>query len=1015
MRAYVPTLQIAMLGLMVCATVNAGAQKASDSLNAQAAFARLPLMFEVNQGQGTSNSSFTARGPGYSFALSADRILLVLQPSDAKEDAHASRELVDVQIEGADPTCKPQGVDELPGKANYFIGADPTKWRVGVRTFSKVKYENVYPGIDLVFYGTGREIEYDLVVHPGADPNRIRFSIKGQTSSTLEDSGALALSTRAGTIRFRAPEIYQGGAESRQSVGGHFKVVTAQSGQSVLSFAVESYDHSRTLVIDPILDYSTYLGGSAYDWASGVAVDNAGNAYLAGTTSSLDFPVTPGAVFPDHAGCFATCYDSFVAKISTTGGGLEYATYLGGGGDDFAYTIAIDLSGNAYIVGSTNSTDFPTTNSFQRSCGGTCYNSDAFVVKLNPTGSALVYSTYLGGSGEDVASGIAVRNNHAYVSGFSSSTDFPVTPGAFQTNMQGQGSSFVVELNVSATAETFGTFLGEADLSSAGGSIAVDAAGNSYVAGTTLSANFPQTPGAFHTPFLPNFQNNMYILKLNPTGTALRYSALIGGAAPAGMALDAAGEVYVAGYAGPLSPVTPGALDQSCDNGVLVLKLNATGSNLLTAAHLCPDRFWPVGVAFDASQNIILSGYTDSPDLSTTVGAFRASKTNVCCLSDAVLGKLKADGSALDYLTYFGGNGSDSASAMAQDSAGNVYMAGYDSMSTNLPIKGGFQTTNAGSFDTFLAKLSLPSSALSVSPAVLTFPQEGIGNASPTINVTVANISSSSIAINSATTSGDFNVSSNGCGADLPAGDHCVITVGFNPTAPGSRSGILTITDGIGVQEVRLSGAGVFGPLVAFPSAYQVNTAVGIISPPFAVTITNTGNKTLNISQISLMNDSGFDFGAITCFKPIAPLDSCTVNVTYSAFGVGYGYAALTLTDNASGSPHSFGLMGNAIGGGLIFTSVALRFGQQSVGTSSAPQQLTLINGTGADVTLNSIKAAGNFSQTSTCGATLAAGAYCYINVKFKPISSGIKQGGITVTDSASGSPLVVPLLGTGN
>ena len=262
---------------------------------------------------------------------------------------------------------------------------------------------------------------------------------------------------------------------------------------------------------------------------------------------------------------------------------------------------------------------------------------------------------------------------------------------------------------------------------------------------------------------------------------------------------------------------------------------------------------------------------------------------------------------------------------------------------------------------------------------------------------------------------GDFAVSSNGCGVELPAGEHCVITVGFNPTAAGNRSGILTITDGIGVQEVRLSGTGIFGPLVAFPSAYQINTAVDVVSPPFAVTITNTGNKTLNISQISLTNGPGFDFGAITCFKPIAPLGNCTVNVTYSGYSYGFDYATLTLKDNAAGSPQSFGLMGNAIGGGLIFTSVALRFGQQSVGTSSAPQQVTLINGTGADVTLDSIKATGNFSQTSTCGATLAAGAYCYINVKFKPISSGIKQGGITVTDSASGSPLVLQLLGTGN
>jgi hypothetical protein len=232
------------------------------------------------------------------------------------------------------------------------------------------------------------------------------------------------------------------------------------------------------LVIDPTLDYSTYLGGSGYDWASAVALDNAGNAYLTGTTALLDFPVTPNAVFPLNGGCTGGyCYDAFVAKINTASKGLEYATYLGGSGEDFGNAIAIDGSGNAYITGTTNSTDFPTTaNALQRSCGGTCFNHDAFVVKLNTTGAALVYSTYLGGSGEDAGTGIAVRNNNAYVSGFSDSTDFPVTAGAFQSTVQGQGSSFVVQLNANASAENFGTFLGEVDLFDSGGAISVDPA-----------------------------------------------------------------------------------------------------------------------------------------------------------------------------------------------------------------------------------------------------------------------------------------------------------------------------------------------------------------------------------------------------------------------------------------------------------------------------------------------------------------------------------------------------------
>jgi hypothetical protein len=884
--------------------VNPDGKSVADHRTAARSYSRLPLIFEANDGQAPANESFIARGSRYSLLLSWDQVSIAIRSGGTKKHARFANDRIAIGIDGADPKCKLQGFDELPTTANYFIGSDPAKWRIGVRTFGKVKYQNVYPGIDLLFYGTGRELEYDLVVHPGAQPNRIKFSIKGESSANLEANGAVALTTRAGAIRFRAPVIYQETGESRQIIDGHFRFVTARNGEKELSFAVGRYDHSRTLIIDPILDYSTYLGGGADDWAGGITVDSAGNAYLTGTTASLDFPVTPNAVFPAHDACNGSCYDAFVAKISTTGKGLEYATYLGGSGDDFGNAIAIDASGNAYITGTTNSTDFPTTgNALQRSCGGTCFRNDAFVVKLNTSGSALLYSTYLGGNGEDSGSGIAVRGNDAYVSGFSDSPDFPVTPGAFQTGMQGQGSSFVVQLNATATAENFGTFLGEVDLFDAGGAISVDAAGNSYVAGTTLSPNFPQTAGAFHTPLLCGLLNNMYILKLNPTGTSLVYSALVGGAGPAGIAVDPAGNVYVAGAAGPFSPVTPGATDQSCATGALILKLNATGSNLLTAAHLCPDRLWPVGVAVDSSQNIIFSGYTDSPNLPTTVGSFRPLKTSPCCFSDGVLGKLKGDGSALVYLTYFGGNRSDSPNAMAEDAAGNIYLAG-STASTNLPIKGGFQTADAGSGDAFLAKFSLPASKISISPAVLNFPHEGIGIASPLLDVTIANVSSSNISIASAVASGDFAVSNDGCGAELLTGAHCVIAIGFKPSMSGIRNGILTITNGTGIQQVRLSGTGVSGPLIAFSSAYEINTAAGVTSPPFPVTITNTGNKTLNITQFSLTNGPAFNFGSTNCFSPIPPLGSCTVNVTFGgSYGFGQAYATLTFTDNASGSP----------------------------------------------------------------------------------------------------------------
>ena len=973
-------------------------------------YSRLPLAFEYNPGQMADGEFFTARGIGYRMLLAPDQISLSLHGRASAQQAFRD-DTITIAFEGRSSKCQIHGVDELSGKANYFIGSDPSKWRTGVRTFDRVEYDNVYPGIDLVFYGTGRELEYDLMVHAGADPNQIKLAIKGDSSASIEQDGALKLLTPQGAVRFLAPRIYQEIEGTKKNISGGFRLGARAAGREEVTFALEAYDRSRALVIDPILDYSTYLGGSANDWAGAVAVDNAGNAYLTGVTASLDFPVTPNAVFPVHGGCTGNCYDAFVAKINTRGNGLEYATYLGGSGDDFGTAIALDTSGNAYVTGATNSTDFPTTSkALQRSCGGTCLNNDAFVVKLNATGSALTYSTYLGGSGEDFGSGIAVTNGNAYISGFSGSTDFPVTAGSFQTSMQGQGSSFVVQLNSDASAENFGTFLGEVDLFDGGGAISVDTAGNSYVAGTTLSANFPVTAGAFHTAFLSGLTSNLYVLKLDATGKSLLYSALIGGAGAGGIAVDASGNAYVAASASPLAPVTSGAIDQSCSAGVSLFRFNPSGSNLLTAAHLCPDRLWPICVAADASQNIVFGAYTDSPDLPTTVGSLHPSKTNACCFSDIVLGRVTGDGSALTYLTYFRGNNSDNPNGMVQDSSGNIFLAGSTS-STNFPVKNGVQTADAGALDAFVAEFTLPKVKLSISPAVLNFPARGVGIASPTMAVTIANVTSGSIAISSILASGDFAVSSDGCGLSLATGTHCVVAVGFNPRLSGKRTGVLTVTDGPGVQKVGLSGTGVSGPVVIFSPGYEINTASGVTSPPFPVTITNAGNKNLTITQISLTNGPAFNFaGSTNCFTPIVPLGSCTVDVTFNGL-YGQGYGTLSFTDNASGSPQAFGLVGNIVGNGLAFTSVGLRFGQQTVGTVSAAQSVVLINGSGSDVSISNIKTTGNFAQTHDCKAILKAGGYCNIKVTFKATAAGIRQGGISVTDNALGSPQVLPLL----
>ena len=381
---------------------------------------------------------------------------------------------------------------------------------------------------------------------------------------------------------------------------------------------------------------------------------------------------------------------------------------------------------------------------------------------------------------------------------------------------------------------------------------------------------------------------------------------------------------------------------------------------------------------------------------------------------DAVLGKLKADGSALVYLSYFGGNSGDNTNGLATDSSGNIYMAGATD-STNLPLMNAFQTASGGAGDAFLAKITLPQPKISVSPAVLTFATEGIGNASPALQVTVANLGTSSIPVSGVVASGDFSATS-GCGEEILAGSHCSISLEFKPAAAGNRTGKLTITDGLGVQNVALAGTGVSRPFLSFSPAYQIFTAANTISPPFPITITNTGNEALNISGIELTNGPDFGFGSTNCLNSVAPLASCTVNVTFNGqYALNQEYSTLSFTDNAGGSPQSIGLTGSVIGQGLAFTATGLRFGQEAVGTTSTAQKVTLINGTSTALTITSIKASVNFAQANTCGTSLAVGAYCDVTVSFKPASIGIKQGSITVVDSASGSPQILPLIGTGN
>jgi Tol biopolymer transport system component len=601
-------------------------------------YGKPPLYFEANRGQTDPQVKFLVRGLRQTLFLTSTEAVLVLterKPSAPEPAVHGRPEprgpaagtVLRMMFAGANPTPRVMGLEKLPGKANYFLGNDPAKWRTNVPTYAKVRYEEVYPGIDLLYYGTHRHLEYDLVVRAGADPRRIVLSVEGADRLEVDARGDLVLHTAAGPIRQRKPDIYQEvGGVRREIPGGYVLTATHQ-----VRFRVAAYDVSRPLVIDPVLySYSTYLGGGSVDHGEGIAVDGAGNAYVTGSTGSLNFPTTAGAFQTTLGGGF--CCNAFVTKLNPDGSALVYSTYLGGSRFDQGSAIAVDAAGNAYVTGGTQSPNFPTTaGAFQTTLGG---GAGAFVTKLNPDGSALVYSTYLGGSGRDSGSGIAVNAaGNAYVTGTTLSPNFPTTAGAFQTTLGGGSccNAFVTKLNPDGSALVYSTYLGGSS-QDMGIGIAVDAAGNAYVTGLTLSADFPVTAAAFQTTF--GGIQDAFVTKLNSEGSALVYSTYLGGNGldqGNGIAVNTAGNAYVTGRASSDNFPTRGEVQGPLCNGAFVTKLNPDGSALVYSTYLGGSPNSPTtglgtggnGIAVDAAGNAYVTGVTESSDFPTSEWAFQ--------------------------------------------------------------------------------------------------------------------------------------------------------------------------------------------------------------------------------------------------------------------------------------------------------------------------------------------------------------------------------------------------------
>ncbi len=764
-------------------------------------YGKLPLSFEANQGQVSGPAKFLSRGRGYTLLLTGDEAILSLAKAAGGADAGGkpgvttsvgkpttdneskdTESVLRMKLMGASANAAVTGAEELPGKSNYFIGNDPAQWRANVPNYAQVRYGNVYPGVDLVYYGSqGGQLEYDFVVAPGADPHAIGLSFQGAGQLRVDkETGDLVLTLDGSELRFRKPVVYQeeSTVDSRQPTVQDEKRNTADTpksriqnrrfldgrfvftGKSQVGFEVAAYDHRAPLTIDPILIYSTYLGGGQYNIGYRVAVDASGNAYVAGATNSTDFPTTAGVFSSIQTGtCYKqqhgvlqatfACPDAFVTKLDPTGTQLIYSTYLGGTAPAGATGISVDSSGNAYVTGSTSARDFPTTTgAYQTSAPlSGSWRGHTFTTKLNATGAALVYSTYLAGTHDDYSTTSALDSSgDLYVAGFTTSKDFPTTAGAFQTTISGNScenygqqwpcpDGFIAELNPQATALIYSTFLGGSGYDAVLG-LALDSTGSAYVTGGTSSTDFP-TANALYSSFgattcgttqggYPKPCFHAFVAELNPTGTALTYSSFLAGNGDDsgfGIAVDSTGAAYVTGAttSNPFLATASSTIQSSFSKGTcitslssafcpnaFVAKLAPLGASLAYSTYLGGSGFdfgWSIAV--DSAGNAYVVGGTGSVDFPTdaTTGNFQggscstgnvfSTKYSFNC-PNAFLSEIDPTGSSLLFSTYLGGASGDIAFGVALDSAGSAYVSG-STLSSNFPISAGaFQNVDDG-------------------------------------------------------------------------------------------------------------------------------------------------------------------------------------------------------------------------------------------------------------------------------------------------------------------------------
>jgi len=685
-----------------------------------------PMSFEANRGQTDASVKFFTRAAGYNLYLTASEAVMVVSKTAAEG---TEPEVLRMKLKGANANPSVRGMEIMPGYTNYLLGNDRSKWLTDVKRYGKVKFGQVYPGIDMVYRFEKGNVEYDFVVAPGANPGRILMGFKGAKTLRLDPQGNLVLRTGTGELTCKAPELYQTLGARRVPVKGRF-VLAANNN---VRFEVGDYIKSRELVIDPSLGYSSFLGGTVDDKGYAVTVDATGNAYLTGTTISADFPGVAGSTQTFNGGGT----DIFVAKVNPSGSATVWATYYGGAGDDSGLGISVDGTGKVYVTGSTTGT-LPL-----RTLLGPGGGTDAFLTAFAADGASTIYSVQFGGAQVESGNGVIVdAAGNAYVTGVTGSiavNTFPTTALSAQplAVAGAQTDAFVAKFNA-AGAQVYATYLGGTGIDN-GNAIAIDAAGNAYVTGK-CGDDFVSV-AAYPTVFKNTVSgaSDAFIVKVDPTGANFVYKTYVGGSGideGAGIAVDSLNDIYVTGYTfsadfpGPgtdtggipyanakigqttigtapdafvfkLRPFTAGG---GANDGVYSTYLGASGDDRAAA------------IAVDSAFNTYVTGITfsgDFPMVSPIAGG-----ASLVGAPEAFVTQIGPTGGVIGFSTYLGGTVMTGGQGIALDSVKNIYVTGWtNSSAATFPTATPFQAANAGSFDAFISKfgsVSFPASVCTI-------------------------------------------------------------------------------------------------------------------------------------------------------------------------------------------------------------------------------------------------------------------------------------------------------------